>query len=109
MIDLTTLGVLALIMVVGALFWRGQAVRERALRATRQRCKQYEVVLLDQTVALAACRPRWSRRQGPQLERRFRFEFTVTGQDRYQGVTTTRGDRVASIFLEPHTVPEDEP
>ena len=106
MLDLTTLLTLTLITVTAVLFWQGQAVRERALRATRLHCGKHNVLLLDQTVALKQRRLRWSKRFGPQLERRFGFEFTVSGGERYYGQTDVVGGRVVRIALEAHREPE---
>ena len=107
--DLTALLVLTLIVVVGAGFWRGQAVRERALRLTRRHCAERHVLLLDQTVAFAGWRLRRDRQGWPRLERSFRFEFTVTGTERYRGRTITAGEQVLAIALEPHRLPDDSP
>ena len=109
MLNLTTLLSLTLIVVAGALFWQGQAIRELALTATRLRCRREQVTLLDQTVALTRRRLRWSNRFGPRMERRFSFEFTVTGGERYRGETDTLGGQVVRIALEAHRTPEPAP
>ena len=106
MLNFSTLIIMTLIAVAGALFWQGQAIRELALTATRLRCRREQVTLLDQTVALTRRRLRWSKRFGPQLERRFNFEFTVTGGERHRGQTETLGGQVTRITLEAHRLPE---
>lgn len=105
MLNLTTLLTLTLIAVIATLFWRGQAVRERALRATRLHCSKHDVLLLDQTVALNHRRLRWSKRFGPQIEHHFGFEFTVSGGERYRGQTDMLGGHVVRIALEAHREP----
>ena len=41
------------------------------------------------------------------LRRRYRFEFTSTGEVRYRGVIVMVGRNKQSIELEPHILPED--
>ncbi|MEY1661394.1 DUF3301 domain-containing protein [Isoalcanivorax beigongshangi] len=99
MIDLILFGA---IVMVAALFWRGQGVRERAYRAARQHCKQVDVELLDESVALDRI---WIARHGNgpmRLRRTYRFEFTVTGDERYEGQLVMLGSLVQSITLQPH-------
>ena len=93
---------LAMAFAAGALIWRGQGVRERALALTRQRCEREGLVLLDQSVALHRARPARDENGRVCMRRVYRFEFTVTGGERYRGDTTMLGLRLARIVLPPH-------
>ncbi|MBZ2188528.1 DUF3301 domain-containing protein [Alcanivorax sp. JB21] len=93
---------LAMAFATGALIWRGQGVRERALIATRQRCEREGLVLLDQSVALHRARPARDDNGRLCMRRVYQFEFTVTGGERYRGDTTMLGLRLAKIMLPPH-------
>ncbi|MBA3981433.1 MAG: DUF3301 domain-containing protein [Alcanivorax sp.] len=89
-------------VAAGALIWRGQGVRERALLATRLRCQREGVVLLDQTVALRQTRLARDADGRLRMRRVYQFEFTVTGGERYQGETTMLGLSPRHIMLPPH-------
>jgi hypothetical protein len=41
------------------------------------------------------------------LRRRYGFEFTSTGQERYEGIISLAGMRMLSLDLDAHIVPDD--
>jgi hypothetical protein len=90
---------------LGYWFWvRSQQIKELALAATRNHCQQMGLQLLDATVARHRI---WLKRDGRGMVRVWRsfvFDFSSTGNDRYQGQTNTLGDQVIDIHLEPHRV-----
>jgi len=93
-------GGLAAALVV---WWRGHGVREQVLEQVRRHCRQAEVQLLDETVALQRVRPV----RGPGgwvLRRIYGFEFTATGEDRYPGSAIAVGRHLHSIQLSPHRI-----
>lgn len=82
--------------------WSAQGIREIALRATIDYCASTEVQLLDQNVSL---RGLWFKRdqQGKlRVWRAYNFEFSSTGDERYQGRTVLLGRIVQNISLAPH-------
>ncbi|GAA5132592.1 DUF3301 domain-containing protein [Alloalcanivorax gelatiniphagus] len=99
---LTDILLLAALVIMAALFWRAQRIRETALRATRRHCEQEQVLLLDQTVGLKRLRPRRDEHGRLRLWRLYEFEFTVTGGERYKGETEVLGERVRRVVLPPH-------
>ncbi|HEY7884022.1 MAG TPA: DUF3301 domain-containing protein, partial [Cellvibrionaceae bacterium] len=63
---------------------------------------QMQVQMLDQSVYL---RRLWIKRASDGrlcLWRSFYFEFTATGEDRYQGRVVMLGSRIEAVQLEPH-------
>ena len=93
-----------LLLIAGViLFWyRGLAVRERALAAVRRHCDEMNLQLLDQNVAL---RSLWIGRNAEgrlALRRRYNFEFTSTGDERYQGSVSFLGHRFEAIRTDAH-------
>ncbi len=88
-------------------FWRAQGTREIALRATRQHLQQQQLSLLDDNVALRAVWFKRNRQGELKLWRRYIFEFTATGHERYKGCVITLGNRVENFQLEPHRFPDD--
>ncbi len=90
-----------------AYFWRAQGTREIALRATRKHLSQQQLQLLDGHVALRAV---WFKRNSHgqiKLWRRYNFEFTATGHERYKGQVVTLGNCIEGFELEPHRFPDD--
>ncbi len=84
------------------LWWNAQGAKQYALRETRAYCRDMDVQLLDDVVAL---RGFWFKRDGQgrlRLWRSYTFEFTATGHERYRGRVVLLGAKVANIYLEPH-------
>ncbi len=107
MFDLGDLTALFVFLGVLAYFWRAQGTRELALRATRKHLKEQQLQLLDGNVALRAL---WCKRDANgqiKLWRRYIFEFTATGHERYKGQVVTLGNHIEGFELEPHRFPDD--
>ncbi|MCR8924068.1 DUF3301 domain-containing protein [Dasania sp. GY-MA-18] len=83
-------------------WWRAQGVKQQAFAAVKKHCKEMDVQLLDEGVAL---RGFWCKRdeQGRlKLWRSFVFEFSSTGNERYQGRVIMLGQEIEKIELQPH-------
>lgn len=95
--------VLLIVFVSAAMWWwRGYAVKEVALRATREHCREMQVQFLDESVVI---RGFWFQRDASgslRVRRSYEFEFTSTGDERYHGCTVMLGPRVETIQLQPH-------
>lgn len=109
---------LTLLAAVFLVWGREQQARQQALARVRQYCQQEDVQLLDDTLVVTARRlrrlpvltlvgeqPRQARPSGWQWLRHYRFEFTSTGEERYQGELVLAGRRVWRIRLQPHRLP----
>lgn len=92
---------LVLLMIVSAMafsFWSaGRAAAERAETMGRDACRVAGVQWLDQSVheiGLRLCRHDngWLG-----LERTFRFDYSINGEDRHVGRLVLRGDRLVSF------------
>lgn len=102
MIELKDLFWLVLTALVCLVWWQGQKVREIALRYARRQCEEIELQLLDESVALKAI---WLKRDDNghiRVWRRYHFEFTSTGDERYTGKVITLGHRISGFNLAPH-------
>lgn len=87
-------------------WWASQKVKEVALNAARKSCKEMSLQLLDESVGLRAL---WLKRDDNgqlRLWRRYVFEFSSTGEDRYLGKVIMLGLRITQIELEPHRLNE---
>ena len=106
MVSLVDLFLVTALVTVLALWWQAQRTREIALAATKRALNQQQLRLLDDTVAL---RSAWFKRDKHgklRFWRRYNFEFTVTGDERYQGFVVTLGNCIANIELPPHRFPD---
>lgn len=83
-------------------WWRAKAIKDFVLQAARRYCKTMDVDLLDDAVYL---RGLWFKRddQGRlRVWRRFLFDFTSTGEERYTGRVIMLGSKILNMELEPH-------
>jgi hypothetical protein len=86
-------------------YWvNAQKAKEIALEAARNHCLVMEVQMLDCYVALNGI---WLKRDKAgklELRRLFLFEFSSTGNERYNGTVLMLGRRVESIYMEPYRI-----
>ena len=102
MFDLGDLVVWSLLILVVILFWRAQGVRELAMKAAKRHCEQMDVQWLDGNVALRGI---WFKRGANGrlcFWRSYSFEFSPSGEERYSGRVVILGNKVESVYLEPH-------
>ena len=104
--DLTALIWMSLLGLVALLWWQNLKAREMALKQVKRYCEREALQLLDQSVALR----RLSMARNPQtgqlgIKRRYGFEFTSTGDERYQGNVELFGSRLLRIEVDAHRVP----
>lgn len=82
----------------GAWFWNDSLrARERMLDTCARLCRELRVQFLDESVALTQLKLGRNGRGWPEFTRVYAFEFSGTGQDRWQGRATLAGRRVVSI------------
>ncbi len=96
MIDLL---LITLLLFLGFYWSNAMKAREFAYAAVLVHCKKMDVQLLDQYVALNGF---WLKRdsQGKWVGwRSYQFEFTSTGEERYQGKIVILGRKVINIEL----------
>jgi hypothetical protein len=85
-------------------WWRAKAIEDGVLVAAKRYCKTMDVMLLDDVVYLRGV---WVKRDsGGQLRvwRRFMFDFTATGEERYSGRIIMLGQKIVHTELEPHQI-----
>ena len=98
-----------LILLVAALALlaiNSMRVREIAIAAVRRHCSQQGLQLLDQSVSFRAIKPVRRSSGAITLLRRYTFDFTSTGEERYQGVITMHGMAPARVGLAAHRSPD---
>ena len=83
--------------------------QEIARRIGRDACAQAGVLLLDDTVALSRIRLRRNARGQMTLYRRYGFEFTSDGSQRYNGSITMLGRQLQDVQLDAYRIPPEQP
>ncbi len=94
---------LILLVVIPLLFafWSGaMRAREAALYHARAACREQQLLLLDETVALERLRFARAPWGGITLRRRYGFEFTDDAERRHRGVVEVVGRRVVALHLQ---------
>jgi hypothetical protein len=83
-------------------WWKSLAVKQLAYRAALRRCDELGLQLLDQSIMLRGIR--FKRGSGGRLlvMRRYIFEFSSTGGERYRGEVWLLGATLERVELEPH-------
>jgi hypothetical protein len=97
--DLVLLFVLGFILLS---WWDGLSAKEIALSAARNQCRQLDLQLLDESIALRRFAIRRDAQGNPRLFRCYDFEFCSTGERRYIGKLQLAGKRVVAIEMEAH-------
>lgn len=85
-------------LAAGAWFWYDSLrAREQMLTACARLCRDLKLQFLDESVILARLSLGRSAAGWPEFSRLYQFEFSGTGQDRWQGRATLAGQRVISV------------
>ncbi len=97
--------IMILLLVGFFLYWSSaQKIREIALKTAVAYCQKMDIQMLDGYVALNAL---WLKRDNNgkiRIWRSYLFEFTATGEDRYNGKVVMLGKLIESVQLEPHRI-----
>ena len=94
---------LLLIAALGLAVWFWQdslRARELAVSQSRQYCNNYNYQFLDDSVALLSLRPTRNKRGTMTLYRKYHFEFSLDGYNRYNGTANLIGHHLQSIQLD---------
>lgn len=100
-----TLGSLFWIFLLGFAawyWWKAKAIKDSVLTAARGYCQKMDVMLLDDAVYLRGLWFKRDRNGQLRVWRRFLFDFTATGEERYLGRIIMLGRSIEQIELEPH-------
>ena len=87
-------------------WWQSGEYKGRALKLALAYCQQYDLQLLDQSMVIKGYWPKRNKRDIWVIQRIYNFEFTSTGQQRYQGKLVLEGLTLDAIELETYQLPE---
>lgn len=82
------------------LFWQQLAIRELALRHAISACEKNDLQLLDQSIGLHKIRVKKLNGGGMGVLREYSFEFTSTGEQRYNGKVFVVGRTLQGVKLD---------
>lgn len=88
-------------------WWRSDPIKRMAMKLVLQHCQEQNLQLLDQTMVLKGLWPQRGSNDSLRLRRRYAFEFTSTGEERYPGLIELHGYSLQRIELAPHILPEE--
>jgi hypothetical protein len=92
------------LVILAAIVWLwldSLKAREIAVRAARAACAADELLLLDDTVAIANLKPVRDDDGHVKLQRAYNFEFSDTGDNRLKGSVVLLGHRVLMLNVGP--------
>jgi hypothetical protein len=94
---------LLIFFVLGAIYWTSaQKIKQIALATVRKYCADMDVQFLDENIALRAIWLKRDARGNVHIWRSYVFDFSSTGEDRYNGRVVLLGRQIESLRLEPH-------
>ena len=94
---------LLILFAFGAIYWTSaQKIKQIALAAVRKYCLDMDVQFLDENIALRSIWLKRDSRGNVHIWRSYFFDFSSTGEDRYNGRIVLLGRSVESLQLEPH-------
>ena len=97
--------ILLCVMCLAYVYWfNAEKAKEIALATARDHCLAMEVQMLDGYVALNGLWLKRDKAGKMQLRRSFLFEFSSTGNERYNGTVLMLGQKVESIYMEPYRI-----
>lgn len=106
MLTLSKLFWLLLLGAGAAYWWVAREIKEIAYQAAKAHCHRMDVEFLDDSVVLRRLRLMRDEDGRLRLWRRYGFEFSATGAERYGGSIVLLGRRVKLIQLDAHRCPE---
>ncbi len=84
------------------IWWQSQEIKVLAKAAAERQCRELGLQYLDDSIILRGIAPNHLFKGRPCLLRRYVFEFSSTGDERYEGRVTTLGRRVTSVEVDAH-------
>ncbi|MCW8879724.1 MAG: DUF3301 domain-containing protein [Kangiellaceae bacterium] len=94
-----------LLLGLAVYYWSlTQKYKSIAVRAGRSRCNEAGVQFLDHTVVHHNKKLIKDSKGNWRIARKYLFEFTSTGEQRYQGSVILIGSYVAETELEPYSI-----
>lgn len=101
-IDISTLTAIMLLLLLPGIVWfwnDSLRARGRVITICSRLCSDVGVQFLDETVAMSRLRLQRNASGNLELARRYTFEYSGTGTDRWRGYALLAGRRMESVQL----------
>ncbi len=108
MFSLDNLLWLVLAAMLAIYWWQSGLYKGRARELATAHCQQLGLQLLDQSMVIVGFWPVRGRSGRLVFRRSYQFEFSSTGEKRYQGRLVLEGILLKSIQLEVYRPPESD-
>jgi hypothetical protein len=86
-------------------WWHSGDFKDRAMRFTSRHCEHFNLQLLDQSMVIKGLWLEKNDSGALSVRRRYQFEFSSTGEQRYLGLLTMVGSKLKSIDTETYQLP----
>lgn len=98
-----------LTILTGLWYWSSaKTAQEHAYYAVKQHCQLLQLQMLDDYVAFKTIIVKHDNQRRLRFLRCYHFEFSATGNERYNGTITLVGRQTLRIYLEPYRIVENE-
>ncbi len=88
------------ILILTVVWFESLRIREFVIKHCKQLCRESDLQLLDQTVALVSLTLKRADDGNLRLLRRFQFEVSENGVDRFSGYVSLLGNSIIESHLE---------
>ncbi len=95
---------MGLLAALACLLWQHINISRLARAIALKQCQKQHLLLLDQSVILLKVRLRMSKKSLLSIERKYGFEFSTTGDQRYLGELQFSGKKLERIELQAHKI-----
>ena len=90
-----------ILLGIGIWFWQDTLrARENAVSRAKRYCHEFDYQFLDDSVALISLRPGRDQHGSFTFYRKYHFEFSLDGYNRYNGTAWLIGQHIQSIQLD---------
>ncbi|MFT7460140.1 MAG: hypothetical protein ACI909_002828 [Planctomycetota bacterium] len=100
MLTWETIFILVLIILIASIWFESLRVREFVIKHCHHLCREINLQLLDQTVSLTSLSLRRTDSGSLGFKRKYQFEVSENGADRFSGYITLVGNRIIESRLE---------
>ena len=97
---------LLVVVLLAYYWWHSGDFKALALSSAAKHCEQFGLQLLDQSMVIKGLWLEKNDRGSISVRRRYQFEFSSTGEQRYLGLLVMLGTRVTSIDIETYKIPD---
>jgi hypothetical protein len=98
-------------LTILTVFWYWSSAKlahECAYHAVKQHCQSLQLQMLDDYVAFKTIVVKRNNQGRLRFLRRYHFEFSATGNERYNGTITLLGRQTLNIHLDPYRIVEND-